>query len=175
MKNILLATNIILIALVGYLYFLHFHTEKNTTSHFSTVRDTASGAKARVAYIDLDSLQSNYGYYIKIKAESDRRQQAATNEISGLQDAAVKEIGRMQQDLQEKKQKLDNELYDYTAKVKDDMLKRIQNFLKDYNKDNKYDYVFSFEPGFMFYKDTTLNITHDVIEGLNDLYAKEKK
>jgi outer membrane protein len=58
--------------------------------------------------------------------------------------------------------------------MKEDILSRIQNFLKDYNKDGKYDYIFSYEPGFMFYKDSSLNITNDVIAGLNALYVKNK-
>ena len=59
--------------------------------------------------------------------------------------------------------------------MKEDILTRIQDFLKVYNSDGRYDYVFSYEPGFMFYKDSALNITGDVIKGLNDLYAKNKK
>ena len=81
----------------------------------------------------------------------------------------------MQQDLQVKKQSLDNDLYSYNSKMKEDILTRIQNFLKDYNRDGRYDYILSYEPGFMFYKDSTLNITKDVVTGLNDLYAKNKK
>ncbi len=78
------------------------------------------------------------------------------------------------QSLQERKQVLDNELYGYNTKMKEDILNRIQNFLKDYNKDQRYDYIFSYEPGFMFYKDSSLNITPDVIQGLNALYEKNK-
>ncbi|MEJ7676074.1 MAG: hypothetical protein WKF59_26075 [Chitinophagaceae bacterium] len=47
--------------------------------------------------------------------------------------------------------------------------------MKEYNNDGRYDYVFSYEPGLMFYKDSALNITSDVINGLNNLYAKNKK
>ena len=91
------------------------------------------------------------------------------------QEAAMKEINQMQQDLQVKKQELDNSLYNSNAKMKEDILTKIQNFLKEYNKDGRYAYILSYEPGFMFYRDSTLNITSDVIKGLNDLYTKEKK
>ena len=149
-----------------------------------------------MAYIDLDSLQSNYQYYKKIKGEYERKQLASNDEITNMQkryqnramqlqqkgptmnqqehEAAMKEINQMQQDLQTKKQSLDNELFNYNSKMKEDILSRIQNFLKEYNKDGKYDYIFSYEPGFMFYKDTSLNITNDVIAGLNALYVKNK-
>ena len=137
-------------------------------------------------------MQNNYEYYKKIKADIDLKQNASTEEINTLQkryqsramqlqqkgptmsqqdqESAMKEINQMQQDLQAKKQALDNELFNYNSKMKEDILTRIQNFLKVYNNDGRYDYIFSYEPGFMFYKDTALNITREVIEGLE--YAK---
>ena len=91
------------------------------------------------------------------------------------QESAMQEINKMQQDLQTKKQAIDNELYTYNSKMKEDILSRIQTFLKEYNKDGRYAYIFSYEPGFMFYKDSTLNITSDVIAGLNNEYTENKK
>ncbi len=91
------------------------------------------------------------------------------------QEAAMQEINKMQQDLQSRKQEIDNDLYNYNSKMKEDILTRIQDYLKQYNKDGRYSYIFSYEPGFMFYKDSTLNITPDVIAGLNNLYSENKK
>jgi outer membrane protein len=198
MKNILLVINIILICLVGYLYYLHFRdTKKPAIQSVQNRSGSASKDGPKVAYIDLDSLQNNYTYYKKIKTEFERKQSAANDEISGMQkkyqnramqlqqkgstmtqqeqEAAMQEINKMQQDLQSRKQVIDNDLYNYNSKMKEDILTRIQDFLKQYNKDGRYSYIFSYEPGFMFYKDSTLNITPDVIAGLNDLYAENKK
>jgi outer membrane protein len=198
MKNILLLINIILICLVGYLYYLHFSNTKKPV--IQSVQNKVRGELkdgAKVAYIDLDSLQNNYTYYKKIKTEFERKQAAANDEISGMQkkyqnramqlqqkgatmtqpeqEAAMQEINKMQQDLQSRKQVIDNDLYNYNSKMKEDILTRIQDYLKEYNKDGRYSYIFSYEPGFMFYKDSTLNITPDVIAGLNDLYSENKK
>jgi outer membrane protein len=197
MKNILLVINIILIGLVGYLYYLHFSDAKKPTTQSVHNKGGAVLKGARVAYIDLDSLQNNYTYYKKIKTEFERKQAAANDEISGMQkkyqnramqlqqkgntmtqpeqEAAMQEINKMQQDLQSRKQEIDNDLYNYNSKMKEDILTRIQDYLKQYNKDGRYSYIFSYEPGFMFYKDSTLNITPDVIAGLNDLYSENKK
>ena len=198
MKNILLVINIILIGLVGYLYYLHFQNGKSkTVQEVKTSVPVNPNEKSKVAYIDLDSLQSNYTYYKKIKADFERKQSAANDEITSMQkkyqaramqlqqkaatmnqqeqETAMQEINKMQQELQSRKQGIDNELYNYNSKMKEDILTRIQNFLKIYNKDGKYSYIFSYEPGFMFYKDSTLNITPDVITGLNELYAEKKK
>jgi len=87
----------------------------------------------------------------------------------------MQEINKMQQDLQSRKQVIDNDLYNYNSKMKEDILTRIQDYLKQYNKDGRYSYIFSYEPGFMFYKDSTLNITPDVIAGLNEVYSENKK
>lgn len=198
MKNILLAINVVLICLVGYLYYLHFDSNKKEKVHLRenyAQSDPPNGFK--VAYIDLDSLQNNYAYYKKVKAEFERKQAAANDEIGGMQkkyqsramqlqqkgptmnqqeqESAMQEINKMQQDLQTKKQAIDNELYTYNSKMKEDILSRIQTFLKEYNKDGRYAYIFSYEPGFMFYKDSTLNITSDVIAGLNNEYTENKK
>ena len=199
MKNILLVTNIILLILVGYLYYLHFGSNKAmAVKQVTTSAATGDFPKnSRVAYIDLDSLQNNYSYYKKVKQDFERRQTSANNEIVALQkkyqnramqlqqkaatmnqkeqEAAMEEINKMQQDMQARKQSIDNELYNYNSKMKEDILNRIQNFLKEYNKDGRYSYIFSYEPGFMFYKDSTLNITPDVIVGLNKMDSTNKK
>ena len=196
MKNILLVINIVLIFLVGFLYYLYFSNNKKPTG--LGIKSPSPGlVTQKVAYIDLDSLQDNYTYYKKIKAEFEKKQEAANNEITALQkkyqgramqlqqkgptmnqqeqESAMQEMNKMQQDLQAKKQGIDNDLYNTNSKMKEDILSRIQNYLKEYNKDGKYSYIFSYEPGFMFYKDSTLNITPDVIAGLNELYSENKK
>lgn len=198
MKNILLITNVVLIGLVGFLYYLHF-TSKPPTSKKADAGVTASqnATNSMVAYIDLDSLQNNYVYYQKIKKEFERKQESANSQLTSLQkkfqtramqlqqrgpemnqkeqESAMQEMNKMQEDLQAKKQGIDNELYNANSKMKEDILTRIQDFLKDYNKKGTYSYIFSYEPGFMFYKDSTLNITPDVIAGLNELYTENKK
>ena len=197
MKNILLIINIILLCLVGYLYYLQFGNNKTKTVQQVKSPEFSSVDKSTVAYIDLDSLQNNYSYYKKIKADFERKQSAANDEITSMQkkyqsramqlqqkaatmsqkeqETAMQEINKMQQDLQNRKQGIDNDLYNYNSKMKEDVLTRIQNFLKGYNKDGRYSYIFSYEPGFMFYKDSTLNITPDVIAGLNALDSGNKK
>ncbi|MGI8584451.1 MAG: OmpH family outer membrane protein [Chitinophagaceae bacterium] len=197
MKHFSLILNMVLLLLVGYLYYLQFSSsKKHTVSLLRSPEDSCNHGN-KVAYIDLDSLQSSYEYYKILKDDFERKQAASNNEVTDLQkryqsramqlqqkgatmsqqeqEAAMKEINQMQQGLQAKKQALDNDLYNSNSKMKEDILTKIQNFLKEYNNDGRYDYVFSYEPGLMFYKDSALNITSDVINGLNNLYAKNKK
>ena len=197
MTKFSLILNLILLFLVGYLYYLHFFSSGKPVTFVHLGKDSAKNHGNKVAYLDLDSLENNYEYYKKIKTEFDRKQTASNNEFNNLQkryqsramelqqkgptmnqqdqESAMREINQMQQGLQEKKQSLDNDLFAYNSKMKEDILNRIQKFLKEYNKDGRYDYIFSYEPGFMFYKDTALNITRDVVTGLNEEYLRNKK
>lgn len=198
MKNFSLFFNVVLLLLVGYLYFDKFSsTKKSSFTNTQNCKDSSTHHGNKVAYLELDSLQNSYEYYKIVKTDFEKKQAASNAEITNLQkryqtravqlqqkgtsmspqeqEAAMKEINQMQQGLQIKKQELDNELYSANSKMKEDILSRIQSFLKGYNKDGRFAYILSYEPGFMFYKDSTLNITDDVIKGLNNLYAKNKK
>lgn len=198
MSKFSLIFSFVLLVLVGYLYYLHFTSQKSPVIDLKPAASMqAHAGGARVAYLDLDSLQNNYAYYKKIKADFEKKQESSNSEIVNLQkkyqtramqlqqkgptmnqqeqDAAMKEINQMQESLADKKQSIDNELFAYNSKMKDDILKKIQEFLKVYNKDKRFDYIFSYEPGFMFYKDTTLDITRDVVVGLNKSYTESGK
>ena len=52
----------------------------------------------------------------------------------------------------------------------DDIQKKLKEFLTDYNKDKKYMYILTTGTGldYMVYKDSSLNITNDVIRGMNE-------
>ncbi len=87
---------------------------------------------------------------------------------------AKQEYGMMQQNYQARKESLGQELFKYNEDLKSDIKKKIENFLKDYNKDKTYSYIFAYEPSsFMYYKDTVYNITTDLIQGLNAGYKKK--
>ena len=167
--------------------------QKNLNEEFAD----STNNKVNIAYVDIDSLQSNYDFYKQIKEDVEKKQSSSKNELVNLerkfqnrakqlqekaqtmtpqqQENAMQEMNKMQNDFQQRQQTIDNELMNFSNKMEKEFLIRIEDFLKDYNKDRKYSYILSYQPHFMFYKDTTLNITPDVIVGLNDLYSKEKK
>ncbi len=193
----------VLLVLIGILFYFHFTEKKNSgsvTSRSAAMADTSaasSSVSARIAYINIDTLQNNYKYYQQIKMELDGKEKSAENQIMLLQkkfqdrtsqlqqkaaqmsqkeqESAMIEINKMQQDFQAKQQSLHEGLAEYNQKMKDQLLAKIEDYLKVYNNDGRYSYIFSYEPGFMFYKDSTLDITADVVKGLNEQFEKEKK
>jgi outer membrane protein len=203
MKQISTILNVVLLAAVGYLFYYNFSgkkspaaaTDKKTAGEKST--STAGIPHGNIAYIEIDSLHENYLYYKGLKDELERRQKTGTQALEEKQkrfqaragqlqqraqsmtpqeqEAAGKEMDNMQQELAKGKQDLDNELFELSSNMKTNVLKNVQNFLLEFNKDKKYDYILSYEPGFMFYKDSTLNITSAVIDGLNEMDKKKKQ
>jgi outer membrane protein len=200
MKHISTILNVVLLAAVGFLYYHNFSgkSKKEPVADKNTAgTKTVAGSDmphGNIAYIEIDSLHENYLYYKAQKTELERRQKAATNELEEKQrkfqgraaqlqqqaqsmtpqqqEAAGQEIQGMQQEFEKRKQQLDNDLFELSNNMKKNVLNNVQNFLLEYNKDRKFDYILSYEPGFMFYKDSSLNITRSVIDGLN---AKDKK
>jgi outer membrane protein len=64
-------------------------------------------------------------------------------------------------------------MQDEQMKRGQDIRKKIEEFLKEYNKDKGYADIFSNSQGLMYYKDTAYNITNDMIKGLNESYKKQ--
>jgi outer membrane protein len=203
MKQISTILNVVLLAAVGYLYYYNFSGKKSTAATADKKTGGEKNAAStgiphgNIAYIEIDSLHENYLYYKSLKDELERRQKTGTQALEEKQkrfqaragqlqqraqsmtpqeqEAAGKEMDNMQQELARGKQDLDNQLFELSNNMKTNVLKNVQNFLLEFNKDKKYDYILSYEPGFMFYKDSTLNITSDVINGLNEMDKKKKQ
>ena len=80
----------------------------------------------------------------------------------------------LDKNLKEKKQGMDQEMQDETARKLQDVKKKIEDYLKEYNKDKGYAYIYASSPDLIYYKDTVYNITDDLLKGLNHLYPKKK-
>ena len=80
----------------------------------------------------------------------------------------------MQQNYQIRKQTLQESLMKHNEDMKADIRKKIEDYLKEYNKVKGYSYIISYEANsFIYIKDTASNITDDLINGLNATYKKK--
>lgn len=201
MNKISTALSILAIVLIGLLFYLHF-THVEELKKVSVAAEKNAHTNFKIAYFDIDSLQSNFKDYedalAKMKAkessmnaELDALTQGYQKRIKELQDkgatmtqaegeAAQREYVMMQQRYESRKNELMQQLQKQQVDLMSELRKKIEDFLKDYNKGGQYSYIFSYEPGFIYYKDSLYDITPDVIKGLNALYKgkdkdKEKK
>lgn len=194
MKNGLLIWNVLLTLVSGFLLFSHFSGGKSGAKKNGSKNggDTASASLSfRMAYFELDSVEANYKYVQDVKSEIARKEENFNNEMKRLdqvyknkydelvkngfssqadQDNAQATLNQLAEKLKAQKQGLETDLQNFVVKSNLEVKKEIEKFIKNYNTPQKYTYILSYEPGFLYYMDTTLNITKDVIKGLNNTY-----
>jgi outer membrane protein len=197
MKNISTYLSILALVLVGVLFYFHFSSVKHDYDH---VGKTSNNGQTyfRIAYFDIDSLQSNYEYFRDVSGQIKAKESNITSQLTALQnsyqkrikelqtksatmtqpesEAAQREYAQMQQKYQQRQLAMEQELKKTQIDLMTDVRGKIENYLKEYNKQHGYAFILSYEPGFMlYYKDSTYNITNDIIAGLNSGYKKDKK
>jgi len=193
MKNFTLGLNIVLALAVAVLFYLHFSSKKTV----STVSNsTAVSGGFRIAYFEMDSIQNQFEYFKDVRSTLNSKDQELGRELASMENnfrnkyqdlqkvgstlsqAEVanrqQELVEMDKNLKSRKQLMDQEMQDETVKKLQDVKKKIENYLKDYNKDKGYSYIFAGSPDLIYYKDSAYNITADMLKGLNELYKKKK-
>lgn len=197
MKQFSLVLNILLVAAVGVLYYLHFSNSKklavtgNATTGYK-LKDSCGDKIPIVAYVELDSLNNNVTFIKQRKKELEAEQKVIAQEYESSYRALTAErdeflkkgnaitqqeaetfqarLGQKQQEIEGTKQSKVQRLAEKGAKIMDDMQTKVRAFMKEYNKDKNYSYILATGTGldYLFFKDSTLNITNDVIKGLNE-------
>ena len=84
-------------------------------------------------------------------------------------------LQKRQEELQVLQEKLSREFEEERQKYNDEMRDSIENFLQDYNKTHKYSIILSKIESNILYADKPMNITQDVLKGLNKRYKANKK
>ena len=200
MKNFLLPLNIILAIAVAALFFLFFNQKpaKVETKDKKVSTDTFTQKELKIAYVDLDSIQENYIYYKEKMDEFERRKDNADRDLNNAfqkieneriafvqkgnaitqveAESFQREYTRKMQNLETQKKSLENNIQQDGVKTMEELKKKINEFLLEYNQTRGYSYIFSYSStiNVLFYKDTALNITNEVVGGLNDSYNKTK-
>ena len=160
----------------------------------------ASGDGLKIAYVEVDSLMTQYtfakDYSVTLQKKSNNARNTLNQKGNALQAAAANfqqklnnngfqsreqaasqqaAIERQQRDLQELQARLENELASETAKFNETLRDSLQNFLKVYNKDKKYDLILAKSGDNILIADKKLDVTQDVINGLNKRYKPSAK
>jgi outer membrane protein len=197
MRHISTYLSILALVAVGFLYYLHFKQEKKSVVHTSKSVSTGSN-DFRIAYFDIDSLQEKYQYFKDVSGQMKQKEANLSSQMDALQntyqkrlkelqekgptmtqsegEAAQREVAQMQQKFQQRQMSMEQDLKKHQVDLMTDVRNKIENYLKEYNKEKGYAFILSYEPGFMlYYKDSVYDITDDVIAGLNEQYKSEKK
>lgn len=212
MKQTSLIINIILAAAVVVLFFMYSTLKKNVeelgmkagqpqtvltptvlSSNNSELKD------ARIAYLNIDTLDYNYKYITDNSKDFQNKQAALENQLNGMaakfqtdyQDfqQAVQAGVRGEAELNKQKTQLEQQQYDIAAKQKQleglaeevgrkrgDMLKKVSDFVAKYNN-GRYDYILAYTTAnisSVLYAKPGLDITKEIVAGLNEDYKNNK-
>ena len=152
----------------------------------------------KIAYIDVDSLLANYAFYQdlseemmrkeenyrlalteeykKLQTDAEAHQKKITNGVYSSVDRAQSEENRLtkrQQAIQEKSDKYTQELLAERDANSQKISETVDNFVKEYNKTHGYNMIIS--KSSLLYADEALNITAEILEGLNAAYSQSEK
>lgn len=192
MKYISLFLNIVLLAAVAVLYYLHL-TPKPEQNNYA-----ASTSNLQIAYVKSDSLLDQYTYFKSnkksfedkqngIKAELTAENTKLQREIEEYQKQAAymsdqdrgrreEELAMKQQRLIQKKDDMLSNLDDEQDRYNEDLYNRLSAYMKEFNKTRNYSYILGIQRGGgILYANDSLNITREVVEGLNREYEQEEK
>lgn len=161
---------------------------------------TAGQSSGRIVYVNTDTLLNNYDLYKEVVKEFQNRQFALENELQKKSESFQNEVALFQrriqaggmtqqqaettqQQLQKKEQDIllyrDNAaqgLAEDQAARTDEILTKIQDYLEKYNSDDRYDMVIGYSKGGgVLYAKSNLEITQEVLKGLNEEYADSKE
>lgn len=201
MKKLSLWLNIVIIIAVAGIYFLHFTGNKTTKNDISDDgTDQVINRDYALAYVDIDTLVSNYSLFIDKRDELTQKKNESEaglqiesksfeKEIRDFQDKVNKglitrakaqllqqELGKKEQELYAIRDNLARQLQEEEQVMYRQVLNEVMDYLEEYNTDYNYKYIFSKTfGGQILYSDNSLNITSDVLKGINAKYAKEKE
>ncbi|MCD8302124.1 MAG: OmpH family outer membrane protein [Prevotellaceae bacterium] len=160
-----------------------------------TTPSETSATGLKIAYVEIDSLMANYQLckdYTEIgnmeadniKRTLESKQRTLEQHYSAMQQkyesngfTSQEELQRAQTSLQKEQESLEelsnrlsNSFQEQQLKYNAEMRDSIQNFLKGYNKNKKFDLIISKAGDNILYANPQYDITNEVLKGLNKRY-----
>ncbi len=197
-KTNIIVSSVLAVAIV-VLYILHFTSGASTVTH-SAGRPNGVLPNANIVYVNVDSLLPQYDMYYEMKNQLSTKQKRMESEFASksknyergvldFQDKVQKglvtrskaqemeqQLMGEQQNLLKLRDQMTQELAEEEQVMNRQLINEIVEYLKVYNQDGKFQYVmsYSFGSNLLFVPDS-LDITNDVLKGLNESFDKSEK
>jgi outer membrane protein len=160
-------------------------------------KPVAAGSKtdARILYVNSDTLFKYYRYYLDLKSDAEARRGRIEADVQNRMRAFEQEVMAYQQEggqmsaqmrqlteanLMQKQQEIkkyseeqSGRIAEEQARQSEKLIERITDYLKKRNKETGIQYVLSYSRGAgVLYANDSLDITKDILAGLNKEYAE---
>jgi outer membrane protein len=191
--------NIVLAIAVVILYILHFTSKPQGPVFVNASDSTLMAMPAQgSAFVNGDSLLENYDYFKNAKKDFEAKTLRTEKEIEAKRSVLELEFtnyqkmassmspeqrARTEESLMRKEQDLRLFSENAAAKLQEDQNKfneqlfdKVSKYLKEHTKEKSYKIVFNFTKGSgILYANDSLDITNEVLEGLNKQYKEKSK
>lgn len=171
----------------------------NKTQAPAAASSASADKGGMIVFVNSDSLLNNYQYFKDVKkgfeekskkAQADlsskgqgfQREVAEYQQNAGKMSAADRmateeRLARKQQELSAYNQNASGALAAEESAENEKLYNKVSDYLKVYAKEKGYKYVLTFSKAnpSVLYADSTLDVTKQVVEGLNTKYKTEKK
>jgi len=200
MKNSSIIVNVVLFIGLAVLYVLHFSADKTEKNNQMPATAAIDASGLQIAYVNIDSILLKYNFAtelndvltkkqanMKSKLEKDAKEFEKEAQI--FQDKVQRGIYLTQQRAEEAQQQLvmrQQELqkleYDYTnqlsfeqQKMNAQLFDSVSSYIKSYNTPEKFHVILGQSmTSNILYGSVQLDITNDILKGLNKRYAIKK-
>lgn len=173
--------------------------KEQTTTASKPADAAAVSAKDQIVYVNSDSLLTKYEYFKDLKVKLDGKAKVAQDDMAAKQQAFQREVAqyqqqqntlpadqraateqrlaRKQQELQSYQQNAGSALQGEQATEQEKLYNKVADYLKVYAKSKGFKMVLTYSKGnsAILFADESLDITSEVIKGLNDAYKSDKK
>ncbi|MFT3749192.1 MAG: OmpH family outer membrane protein [Agriterribacter sp.] len=162
----------------------------------SSGKDSLQSTNLKVGYVDLDSIDAKFDFY-RVKMEAfEKKKEGLDRQLNGAYqqldnkrieflkkgnaitaaeaDAFKKEYDQQLQFLENQRRKTEQEVQQEAMIMRDDIFKKINDYLTGFSKERGYNYIFSYSrnANIFLYQDAAFDVTNEVIIGLNAAYPK---
>lgn len=185
------------LAITAGLYSCNQGTPVKTAGADST--SVAQAGSDGIVYVNSDSLLTNYEYFKDVRAKFEEKAKKAQTDLQSKGNAFQKEVAdyqknagtmsaeqranteerlaRKQDELGKLNQNASSSLAQQEAEENEKLYNRVSAFLKKHAEEKGYKLVLTYSTSnpTVLFADASLEITNEVITGLNSEYTKEKK
>lgn len=200
MKNVFSKLAVVAIAATALMSCNNQPKQNDSKAEPATQKEAqAQAGGQQIAYVEIDSIMSQYTYWkevtkiVKAKeanisktlnGKQQQLQQAAdnfkqnyqANKYTPAQAQQIQaSIEKQAQDAEALKQRLEAEYQNEVAKYYKALDDSVHNYLAQFNKDKKYAMILAKSGGNILYADKSLDITNEVVKGMNKAYKGMKK
>lgn len=185
------------LAITAGLYSCNQGAPVKTTTTDST--STGNTGIEEIVYVNSDSLLNNYEYFKEIRTQFEEKAKKAQADLQSKGNAFQREVAeyqknagtmsadqranteerlaRKQDELGRLNQNASSSLAQQEAEENEKLYNRVSDFLKKHAQENGYKLVLTYSTSnpTVLYADKSLEVTDEVVKGLNAEYSKEKK